>query len=378
MGHLNEVFWETELYEAPPELADRLCGCARSATRVAAPPPATSTTSRSTRRSSRTRSPGIARRSATATPARSHPEPGVPMFSTLTCNAIRSTHDLALVPDASAATRARRTTSRSAWTRSSTSSAPPTSSWPTTPRSSSARASTGWTRSCTCTCASRAASDRGQLGRVDQLDARLGAAGAPAARRAARPYFRNVQMPDSMMESLPGRWKWRGPRALHRDRAVRRRDDARLDRRRRHRRPLARPSPCAARASTSTSSRSTRTGTSTASASSSPATRCARSAPSASPSACLAAGLRLHPVTPSTTATATPLGPPTDFPLPPGAPGRPMNGITRPTAAQDPPGRGAGLGRRRSAARPDRRAPRPSTRRESTFLTTARAGDYDL
>ena len=36
--------------------------------------------------------------------AQIHPEPGFNVFSTLTCNAIRSTHDLALVPDFSGAT----------------------------------------------------------------------------------------------------------------------------------------------------------------------------------------------------------------------------------------------------------------------------------
>src|SRR4051794_10914835 len=98
-GHVNEVFWETELYEAPPELQ-------------------TDMRSRPQKYTGR----GAAARYIDHVTINSHqindelawyaanlghrhtasitPEPGVSFFSTLTCNAIRSTHDLAIVPDA--------------------------------------------------------------------------------------------------------------------------------------------------------------------------------------------------------------------------------------------------------------------------------------
>ena len=75
----------------------------------------------------------------------------------MTCNAIRPTHDLGLVPDFSGASGARQP-HRLRSTSGSTSSAPPRCSWPTTRRSSSAPASTASTRSPTSTCASRGGS----------------------------------------------------------------------------------------------------------------------------------------------------------------------------------------------------------------------------
>jgi catechol 2,3-dioxygenase len=99
MGHLNEVFWETELYEAPPELRtdmrlrpQRYTGrgaAARYIDHVTINAPQLEDEIAWYRQNLGHRHTG----SIT-------PEPGVPMFSTLTCNAIRSTHDLALVPDA--------------------------------------------------------------------------------------------------------------------------------------------------------------------------------------------------------------------------------------------------------------------------------------
>ena len=70
--HVHEVFWETELYHAPPEKAepDFQNRPQRFSARGAGP--ATSTTSRS-RRPSSTRTSPSTRRSASATPRRSTP-----------------------------------------------------------------------------------------------------------------------------------------------------------------------------------------------------------------------------------------------------------------------------------------------------------------
>ena len=99
MGHLNEVFWETELYEAPPELqTDMRLRPQRYTGRGAAARYIDHVT---------INAPQLKDEIAWYRQTLGHrhtgsitPEPGVPMFTTLTCNAIRSTHDLALVPDA--------------------------------------------------------------------------------------------------------------------------------------------------------------------------------------------------------------------------------------------------------------------------------------
>jgi catechol 2,3-dioxygenase len=99
MGHVNEVFWETELYDAPPELQtdmrlrpQRYTGrgaAARYIDHVTINAPALKDEIAWYRNTLGFRHTGSI-----------CPEPGVPMFSTLTSTAIRSTHDLALVPDA--------------------------------------------------------------------------------------------------------------------------------------------------------------------------------------------------------------------------------------------------------------------------------------
>jgi catechol 2,3-dioxygenase len=101
--HVHEVFWETERYEAPPEKAEP------------------DFQNRPQRFSARGTSARYLDHVTIATPsigddiafyrslgqrhtAQISPEPGFNVFSTMTCNAIRSTHDLGLVPDFSGAT----------------------------------------------------------------------------------------------------------------------------------------------------------------------------------------------------------------------------------------------------------------------------------
>lgn len=100
--HVHEVFWETELYQAPPEKAEA------------------DFQNRPQRFSPRGASARYLDHVTIATPsiaqdiafyqrlgqrhtAQISPEPGFNVFSTMTCNAIRSTHDLGLVPDFSGA-----------------------------------------------------------------------------------------------------------------------------------------------------------------------------------------------------------------------------------------------------------------------------------
>jgi catechol 2,3-dioxygenase len=98
-GHPTEVFWETETYSAPPELqTDMPLRPQRYTGRGAAARYIDHVT---------VNTPAMADEIAwyRATLGHRHtasitPEPGVSFFSTLTCNAIRSTHDVALVPDA--------------------------------------------------------------------------------------------------------------------------------------------------------------------------------------------------------------------------------------------------------------------------------------
>jgi catechol 2,3-dioxygenase len=96
--HVHEVFWDTELYHAPPEKAE------------------TDFQNRPQRFSARGASARYLDHVTIATPsidkdiafyqslgqrhtAQISPEPGFNVFSTMTCNGIRPTHDLGLVPD---------------------------------------------------------------------------------------------------------------------------------------------------------------------------------------------------------------------------------------------------------------------------------------
>jgi catechol 2,3-dioxygenase len=101
--HVHEVFWETELYEAPPEKAE---------------PDFQNRPQKFPARGAEGRyldhvtiaTPSIAgdiefyQSLGQRHTAQISPEPGFNAFSTLTCNAIRSSHDLGLVPDFSGAT----------------------------------------------------------------------------------------------------------------------------------------------------------------------------------------------------------------------------------------------------------------------------------
>jgi catechol 2,3-dioxygenase len=101
--HVHEVFWETEIYEAPPEKAER------------------DFQNRPQKFSARGASARYIDHVTIATPsipddiafyrtlgqrhtAQISPEPGFTVFATMTCNGVRSTHDLGLVPDFSGAT----------------------------------------------------------------------------------------------------------------------------------------------------------------------------------------------------------------------------------------------------------------------------------
>jgi catechol 2,3-dioxygenase len=96
--HVHEVFWETDLYEAPPDKRE---------------PALQNRPQRFPARGAQARyidhvtiaSPDIAgdiafyRTLGQRHTAQICPEPGFTVFATMTCNAIRSTHDLGLVPD---------------------------------------------------------------------------------------------------------------------------------------------------------------------------------------------------------------------------------------------------------------------------------------
>ncbi|MBV8989197.1 MAG: VOC family protein [Solirubrobacterales bacterium] len=101
--HLHEVFWETELYQAPPDRAEP------------------DFQNRPQRFSARGAAARYIDHVTIATPsidkdiefyrslghrhtAQIQPEPGFTVFATMTCNGIRPTHDLGLVPDFSGAT----------------------------------------------------------------------------------------------------------------------------------------------------------------------------------------------------------------------------------------------------------------------------------
>ena len=101
--HLHEVFWETELYEAPTEKQEpdqlfrpqKFPGRGAQAryidhVTIATPSIADDIAFYKTLGARHT--------------AQIHPEPGFNVFSTMTCNGTRHTHDLGLVPDFSGAT----------------------------------------------------------------------------------------------------------------------------------------------------------------------------------------------------------------------------------------------------------------------------------
>src|SRR4051794_5075832 len=101
--HLHEVFWEVERYEAPPEKAERdfqfrpqkypgRGAQARYIDHVTVASPAMLDDIAFYKTLGQRHTGQIS------------PEPGFTVFSTMTCNAIRSTHDLGLVPDFSGAT----------------------------------------------------------------------------------------------------------------------------------------------------------------------------------------------------------------------------------------------------------------------------------
>jgi catechol 2,3-dioxygenase len=101
--HVHEVFWDAERYSAPPEKAERDLlnrpqrfpargAGARSIDHVTIATPDIHGDI------------GFYRMLGQRHTAQISPEPGFTVFSTMTCNAIRSTHDLGLVPDFSGAT----------------------------------------------------------------------------------------------------------------------------------------------------------------------------------------------------------------------------------------------------------------------------------
>jgi catechol 2,3-dioxygenase len=101
--HVHEVFWETELYQAPPEKVEgdfqnrpqRFSERGASARYIDHVTIATPSIERDIE---------FYRSLGHRHTAQISPEPGFNAFSTTTCNAIRSTHDLGLVPDFSGAT----------------------------------------------------------------------------------------------------------------------------------------------------------------------------------------------------------------------------------------------------------------------------------
>jgi catechol 2,3-dioxygenase len=101
--HLHEVFWETELYEAPPEQRepDQLFRPQRFPGRGAQARYLDHIT---------IATPGMAddiafyKTLGARHTGQIHPEPGFNVFSTMTCNGVRHTHDLGMVPDFSGAT----------------------------------------------------------------------------------------------------------------------------------------------------------------------------------------------------------------------------------------------------------------------------------
>jgi catechol 2,3-dioxygenase len=101
--HLHEVFWETELYEAPADQVepDQLFRPQRYTGRGAVARYLDHVT---------IASPAIGddiafyKTLGARNTAQIHAEPGFNVFSTMTCNGVRHTHDLGLVPDFSGAT----------------------------------------------------------------------------------------------------------------------------------------------------------------------------------------------------------------------------------------------------------------------------------
>jgi catechol 2,3-dioxygenase len=101
--HVHEVFWETDLYDAPPQKAER--DFQNRPQRF----PARGTEARYLDHVT-IASPNILediafyRTLGHRHTAQISPEPGFTVFATTTCNGIRSTHDLGIVPDFSGAT----------------------------------------------------------------------------------------------------------------------------------------------------------------------------------------------------------------------------------------------------------------------------------
>lgn len=100
--HLHEVFWETELYEAPADKREpyllgrpqKLTGRGAQARYLDHVTIATPSISDDI---------AFYQTLGQRNTAQIHAEPGFNVFSTMTCNAIRSTHDMGLVPDFSGA-----------------------------------------------------------------------------------------------------------------------------------------------------------------------------------------------------------------------------------------------------------------------------------
>ena len=185
MGHVNEVFWETELYEAPPELQtdmrlrpQRYTGrgaAARYIDHVTINAPALKDEIAWYRNTLGFRHTGSI-----------CPEPGVPMFSTLTTTAIRSTHDLALVPDAPYGRgRVNHVAFRVDQRLDVERAADVFLGADTADRVRTRHPRHGRDHLPVRARAGRAA-DRDQLGRLAERHARLGAAGAPSRTRARR------------------------------------------------------------------------------------------------------------------------------------------------------------------------------------------------
>jgi catechol 2,3-dioxygenase len=184
--HVHEVFWDTELYKAPPEKAepDFQNRPQRFSTRGAAVRYLDHVT---------IATPDIAgdiafyKRLGHRHTLQICPEPGFAVFATITCNAIRSCHDLGLVPDFSGATaRANHLAYRVDQRRRS---------WPRARRSSSVPASTEPTRSHICTCASRAASGSRSTPAVGRTISPTGRRRPGRRPRARRPSGRTSRCP---------------------------------------------------------------------------------------------------------------------------------------------------------------------------------------
>ena len=102
-GHLHEVFWETDLYQAPPEKKDpdQLFRPQKMPARGADARYIDHVTIAT---ASMADDIAFYKTLGARHTGQIHPEPGFNVFSTMTCNAGRHTHDIGLVPDFSGAT----------------------------------------------------------------------------------------------------------------------------------------------------------------------------------------------------------------------------------------------------------------------------------